>query len=435
MTSGLPIVSALKRLRSLGSRHNSRLQPPMTPLRATAATRMRGGVTAPRAPLSPLAGDDPAERRQGGTPTRARSPSSLLRFPCSAELIPCFAEKIPCYEQKNSLLSLHILSGYNRLKPLISRPFFTKSPPSTGANPLFAASYQGKTGKSQSRKTFAGCLAGGAPRFAARSNRHRRPDRRPGVVTFEGNRLDVEVEDRADVAQDQLRQRPRLPRKLLARLILVIAVEMGVAKSVDEIADAEAALARNEMGQQRIARDVERHAEKDIGRALVELAGQLSLAHIELEQAVAGRQLHPPDVGDVPGRHDEAARVRITADFLDEPADLIVGLSVRAFPGAPLLAVDGPEIAVGVGPFIPDRNAVRLEIGDVGVASQKPDELPHDRLDMKPLGGDERKALRKIEADLPPEQRAHSRARPVGLDRAILKRVAHQIEIGAHAVL
>src|SRR5208337_4402757 len=245
---------------------------------------------------------DPAERRQGGTPTRARSPSSLLRFPCSAELIPCFAEKIPCYEQKNSLLSLHTLSGYNRLKPLISRPFFTKSPPSTGANPLFAASYQGKTGKSQSRKTFAGCLAGGAPRFAgAPSHRHRRLDRRPGVVAFEGNRVGVDVEDRSDVAELELRQRPRLPRKLLAGLILVIAVEMGVAKRVDEIADAEGALARNEMGQQRIARDVERHAEKDVGRALVELAGQLSLAHIELEQAVAGRQLHPPDVGDVPG--------------------------------------------------------------------------------------------------------------------------------------
>ena len=37
MTSGLPIVSALKRLRSLESRHGKPSPAPMAPLRATAA--------------------------------------------------------------------------------------------------------------------------------------------------------------------------------------------------------------------------------------------------------------------------------------------------------------------------------------------------------------------------------------------------------------
>ena len=55
------------------------------------------------------------------------------------------------------------------------------------------------------------------------------------------------------------------------------------------------------MRQQRIGRDVERHAQEDVGGALVELAGQPAVGDIELEQAVAGRQRHLVDVGRIPG--------------------------------------------------------------------------------------------------------------------------------------
>ena len=144
---------------------------------------------------------------------------------------------------------------------------------------------------------------------------------------------------------------------------------MGVAESMDEVAGVEAAFARDEMGQQGVAGDVERHAEEDVGRALIELARKPPMAHVELEQAVAGRQLHPLDVGHVPGRDDQAARIGIAADLLENPVDLVVNAPVRPLPGAPLLAVDRAEIAVGVGPFVPDRHAMRLEIGDVGLAA------------------------------------------------------------------
>jgi hypothetical protein len=49
---------------------------------------------------------------------------------------------------------------------------------------------------------------------------------------------------------------------------------------------------RHHHGQQRVGGDVERHAEEDVGRALVELAGQPAVGDVELEQAVAGRQRH-----------------------------------------------------------------------------------------------------------------------------------------------
>ena len=149
---------------------------------------------------------------------------------------------------------------------------------------------------------------------------------------------------------------------------------------------------------------------------------------------MAGRKLHALDLGDVPGRDHEPARIGVAADLVDHPGDLIVCPPVRSFPGAPLLAVDGTEIAVRVGPFVPDGNAVRLEVGDVGVAAQEPDQFAHDRFEMEPFRGDERKTLSEIEAKLPAEQRAHARAGAVHLDGAVIERLAHEIEIGLHGL-
>ncbi len=185
---------------------------------------------------------------------------------------------------------------------------------------------------------------------------------------------------------------------------------MRVAERMHELPSLKPAFVGDQMGQQRVARDVERHAEKDVGRALIELAREPAAIDVELEQAMAGRELHALDLGDVPGRDDEAARVGVAADLVDHPGDLIIGPPVRPLPGAPLLAVDRTEIAVRVGPFVPDRDAMRLEIGDVGVAAQEPDQFAHDRLEMQPLRRDERKALREIETKLPAEQRAHARS-------------------------
>ena len=112
--------------------------------------------------------------------------------------------------------------------------------------------------------------------------------------------------------------------------------------------------------------------------------------------------------------------------------DLVVDAPVRALPGAPLLAVDRAEIAVGVRPFVPDRDAVGLEIGDVGVAVEEPDQLVDDRLEVQPLRRDERKTLGEIEADLPAEQRAHAGAGAVAFHDALFERLAQEFEIGPH---
>src|SRR3546814_3920413 len=65
-------------------------------------------------------------------------------------------------------------------------------------------------------------------------------------------------------------------------------------------------------------------------------------------------------------------------------SDLLVDMPpVRRRPGAPLRAVDGSEIAVFVGPLVPDGDAVLLEIGDIGVAPQEPQQFMDDRPQMQ----------------------------------------------------
>src|SRR5690606_8699154 len=99
------------------------------------------------------------------------------------------------------------------------------------------------------------------------------------------------------------------------------------------------------VGEQGVARDVERQTEEDIGAALVELEVEPPVRDLRLKQAVAGLERHPRQVGGVPGGDDLAARGRIAPDELDEPGNLVDLPPVRPLPVPPLMAVDGTEIA------------------------------------------------------------------------------------------
>ena len=74
---------------------------------------------------------------------------------------------------------------------------------------------------------------------------------------------------------------------------------MAVAAGPDERAGLEAALLGEHVGQQRVAGDVERDAEEDVGAALVELEVEPAGGDLGLEQAVAGRAA--PSDGGRPG--------------------------------------------------------------------------------------------------------------------------------------
>src|SRR5690606_19721472 len=116
--------------------------------------------------------------------------------------------------------------------------------------------------------------------------------------------------------------------------------------------------------------------------------------------------------GYVPGRDDQPARVRIAAERADHVRDLVDAATVARRPGTPLGAVDRPELAIRVGPLVPDGDAVLAQVGNVGLALEEPEELMHDRFQVQLLRGDEREAVGEVETHLPPEDRSRADARP-----------------------
>ena len=97
-----------------------------------------------------------------------------------------------------------------------------------------------------------------------------------------------------------------------------------------------------------------------------------------------------------------------------------------------MLAVDGTEFAIGIGPFIPDADAPLLQPFHIGLAAQEPEQLDDDGADVELLGGDKRKALRKIETHRASEHAARASARAVAAIDAVVEDVLEQVVILAH---
>ena len=262
-----------------------------------------------------------------------------------------------------------------------------------------------------------------------------------GIVVFEREVLDLEGVDVADLRIDPHGgEWMDLAGELELGLLEVIRVEVQVAEGVHEVAWFVAEDLRNHHGEDCVARDIEGDAEKEICAALVELAGETGpfapgIMDIELKEEVAGREGHLIDLAHVPGRDDVAARVRLVLEIVEEAGDLIDGLAVLGLPGPPLLAVNGAEVAVLIGPLVPDANLVVLEVADVGVAHQEPEELVNDGAEVELFGGQAGKALAEIVARLAAKNRTSAGAGAVGALFAVFKDIAEQIQVLPHGFL
>src|SRR5690554_2281759 len=139
----------------------------------------------------------------------------------------------------------------------------------------------------------------------------------------------------------------------------MVLIQMTVAESVHKLPDYKVTLLGHHMSQEAVGGNIERNPQKQISTALIKLTEKPTIGHIELEQAVAGRQRHAAFPGvilgahglvwqfsRVPGSHDMPAGVRFGADLFNHLTDLVHHPAVRALPAAPLLAVDGPQVAV-----------------------------------------------------------------------------------------
>lgn len=128
--------------------------------------------------------------------------------------------------------------------------------------------------------------------------------------------------------------------------------------------------------------------QKQVGAALVELTAQPAIGDVELEERMTGRQRHPLDFADVPGRHDDAPGIGIGAQQIQRRADLVDVLTGWSRPRSPLYTVDRPEFACITCPFVPDGDSVLVQPTDIGIAAQKPQQLVSRQADFMASGAE-----------------------------------------------
>lgn len=108
---------------------------------------------------------------------------------------------------------------------------------------------------------------------------------------------------------------------------------------------------------------------------------------------MARRQIHILDVTDIPCADYDTAALGVVLYGLYRLFNLVDESAVVSRPRTPLIAVDMPEIAVGISPLVPYRHLVVMEILHVGVTLKKPQKLVDDALEMHLLGGQQREAF------------------------------------------
>ena len=151
----------------------------------------------------------------------------------------------------------------------------------------------------------------------------------------------------------------RLPLELPPQRLHVVQVDVRVAERVHEVPGHEVAHVRDHHREQSVARDVEGDAEAHVRRALeilhlldfcllmtelwckthfskspvlahlVELAGEFPGGHVELDEAVAGRQRHLVQVRGVPGAHDDPPVAGPGLDPVDNLSQLVHTLQMK----------------------------------------------------------------------------------------------------------
>mmetsp|Transcript_17432 Transcript_17432/g.52932 ORF Transcript_17432/g.52932 Transcript_17432/m.52932 type:complete len:624 (-) Transcript_17432:50-1921(-) len=257
------------------------------------------------------------------------------------------------------------------------------------------------------------------------------------------------LDGRHRVGDAQLREQERLAGELLAQRGDVVVVHVRVANHVHEVAALEPRHVREQAGEQRIRGDVEWDSEAEVGGALVHLARELAVGHVELRKHVARGERHLGQVLWVPRRHDDAPVVRLLLERADHLRDLVdslagvVGVHVGVLGAkvAPLPAVHGPEVAnlplgqadrvevVARRVAVPNLDALVLQRFSARVARQEPNQLLGDAAPEDGLCREEGEAVAQREAHLRTKLAARADAGPVRTRHAGFDHLAHQVEV------
>ena len=230
------------------------------------------------------------------------------------------------------------------------------------------------------------------------------------------------------------RQGAWVPSELFAGLLEVVAVEVNVPQRVDEFTRLKPGDLGHHHRQKGVTGDIEGNTEEEVGAALVELARQTIAGHVELKQQVAGRQCHLGHVRDVPSRNDQASRFGVGSNFVFHPRDLINRASVGLGPGPPLVPIHGAQVAVFVGPLVPDRDLVVLEPANVGVSSQEPQQFVDHGPDVDFFGGEKWESLGQVEPHLSTKQTTRSNAGTVFAIKAMTEDFVQKLQVCTHEI-
>ena len=115
------------------------------------------------------------------------------------------------------------------------------------------------------------------------------------------------------------------------------------------------------------------------------------------------------------GFHADSIQARIPA-FANggHKIDKLVDLApVEGLPATPLLAIDRTEISVPVSPFVPDRNAILLQIADICIAADEPEQFVNDRACVELFRRQQGKTGFEVKSHLVTEHGAGAGAGPV----------------------
>ena len=166
---------------------------------------------------------------------------------------------------------------------------------------------------------------------------------------------------------------------------------MQIPERMYEFLGAEIADLGHHHGKEGIGGDVEGDAEKDVGAPLVELAAQVSIRDVKLEESVAWRQCHLLKLARIPGTDYVTTAVGVFSYGANDFLDLIDGTSVWLSPIRPLGSVHSAEVTVFIRPFVPDADLVLMQVLEVRLSLQKPQKLVNDGTQMQLLRGEQRK--------------------------------------------
>src|SRR4051812_20498097 len=108
------------------------------------------------------------------------------------------------------------------------------------------------------------------------------------------------------------------------------------------------------------------------------------------------------------------------------------GAAIGGVPVAPLCAIDPAKVAIGIGPFIPNGDAMFVERFHISLSPKKPEELMDNGFEVQLLGGENREPVLQGKAGLCAKDRVGAGASPIFFKLAVCQNQTQEVEILNH---